>query len=933
MLTFILKKINFFLKIILFLALTSINLISDEINENTSILLKVKELGKFNEPKNYPEGMQNFFKKGCTGFSCNADHLTQEMLSRFNRKGKYLEKNPETQLHAMAMYEVFYQKKLKDNEKKINEFIETINSDKKNKKDIVSLIKLNEARKKMRSSLGMDLNVSTEQAMENYWIMGDFVSKGEKKENKISKEINSRKKILEKYKGTVANLKTSLTKKDEEEFYNKILDKKSKNLGDFFVKTPVEKFEKDLSKILRKLDSLPESKTTIAKDLDKSIKANNQLVRFISEKISKNDISSGKMAINLLNQNLSAIQNNVPKLISNDLSKVDVNNLAQDSANKISNLTNGIKEKKNENFNLLINEMVEINKQGLNSFKLNRELKQLGVNVIKHKDILNFIKNKNDKKKSSIKTKNVVEDRVKFTTNLMKNLGYKKEMINKEVEIIRSQGMEKKISQDILTAREMIISGASDEEIQDEIDEWDKIDISALQKDAYLMALRSRANGIKANEVKKNIQMINAVETYRQVDELLNQVEGQISKSSVSKSIPQDKDLEEDVLFFAQVAGANFTNNFFSSDKQLSYDKFLEEQKNKQIEVFQQQYKVSEIYEEINTPLTVISVIVSPTPFNVVKLARIAKQQADEKKARVLAAASFGTGEDELGAGDYIDPRIFERTAKVLNTIQVNNIQSKNLAKKLNYSISLISLEASKNEIQEQSNDTISDIKNETKQTKDQIPKGICVDQDCFISKPPIEEPRPINPLLPIDIFIQKAEKVKKVELVRSFQNMIKDKNVSILEISNRTLSNSKVIDMQLYLEEIGVADAADKVSKAYAEVGLSKTGMPSIFAINDPSFNIAAHLEAMETVASEAGLQSEIASASQAAADVQDAINAASGEISAELAQANADAQQALADAQRALDMSRSDTGYLGGAVDPNPPDNPGLGQCQGGC
>ena len=47
----------------------------------------------------------------------------------------------------------------------------------------------------------------------------------------------------------------------------------------------------------------------------------------------------------------------------------------------------------------------------------------------------------------------------------MKNLGYKKEMINKEVEIILSQGMEK-ISQDILTAREMIISGASDEEIQ-----------------------------------------------------------------------------------------------------------------------------------------------------------------------------------------------------------------------------------------------------------------------------------------------------------------------------------------------------------------------------------------------------------------------------------------------------------------------------------
>ena len=124
------------------------------------------------------------------------------------------------------------------------------------------------------------------------------------------------------------------------------------------------------------------------------------------------------------------------------------------------------------------------------------------------------------------------------------------------------------------------------------------------------------------------------------------------------------------------------------------YDKFLEEQKNKQIEIFQKKFTAADIYREINTPLTIVSVIVSPSPMNVIKLAKIAKEQADEKKARVLAAASFGTGEDELGAGDYVDPRIFERTMKVLNSIQVKDIESKNLAKKLNYSINLISLEA-----------------------------------------------------------------------------------------------------------------------------------------------------------------------------------------------------------------------------------------------
>ena len=49
---------------------------------------------------------------------------------------------------------------------------------------------------------------------------------------------------------------------------------------------------------------------------------------------------------------------------------------------------------------------------------------------------------------------------------------------------------------------------------------------------------------------------------------------------------------------------------------------------------FQKKFSVSEIYNEINTPLTVVSVIVSPNPLNVLKLAKMAKEQADEKKAR-----------------------------------------------------------------------------------------------------------------------------------------------------------------------------------------------------------------------------------------------------------------------------------------------------------
>ena len=44
----------------------------------------------------------------------------------------------------------------------------------------------------------------------------------------------------------------------------------------------------------------------------------------------------------------------------------------------------------------------------------------------------------------------------------------------------------------------MIISGASDKEIQEETNSWSSINISNLQNDAYLMALNARSKGVLA---------------------------------------------------------------------------------------------------------------------------------------------------------------------------------------------------------------------------------------------------------------------------------------------------------------------------------------------------------------------------------------------------------------------------------------------------
>ena len=899
-----------FLKIIISLSLFFIlffPLKSEEITENSSVIKKVEELGEFAEPKKYPIGMQKLFLAGCNGFECTADNLAKEMIALFNRKGVYLEKYPGTQLHAMAMFEVFYQKKIKDNEDKIKAFIESNKGKQKNGKDMKSLIKLNEARKTMRSSLGMDLQLSTEKAIENYWILGDFLNQGETKKNKIEKEIKKRKKIVKEYRSIVSKLTTSIKKEKEKKFYDKLVYKKF-NLELNLKKDPYTKFNNDILKLRKKIDSLPEGKKTLVKNFDKAMEEINNLTDYITENI-QNEALKIK-GLSLLKTKLAFVENKLSKEYSNDLSKVDINKISKNASAVMREVTQNIKDKKVRDNNKLIADMSKLNKQGFNVFKLNRNLKQIGFETIKFENILKFVNDDKSINETSNNSSELLQNRVDFITRSMSKLGYKNNEIKKEIEVIKSMGVNSELSQNILTARQMIVSGASDKEIQDEINSWSNINIPNLQNDAYLTALNARSQGILAKNIKNKIQLINAVETYRQVDKLLTQVEEQVEKANIPTIVPSDNDLEQNALLFAQVGGSGYANNFFSGDgKDMFYDKFLNEQKNKQIEIFQKKFAVADIYREINTPLTVVSVIVSPSPMSVLKLAKIAKEQADEKKARVLAAASFGTGEDELGAGDYVDPRIFERTMKVLNSIQVKEIESKNLAKKLNYSINLISLEVPTEEIAEQSDAVINKVLKENRRVIDDIPKDICVAEDCIVLEPlPPGRPLPINPIMPIDIFIKKAEKINKVELIKDFQTMIQDKNISNIEISNRTLSNNKVIDMQLYLEELGIADAAEKVSKAYAEVGLSKFGMPSMNAIMDPSFDIAAHLDAMDTVASEAGLQADIASASQAAADLQDAINDASGQISEELAQANAEAQQALADAQKALDESRKD-------------------------
>ena len=193
-----------------------------ETTKTQTVLEEIKLLGEYSKPKKYPDGMLEFFGTACTNFSCRANKSTKIMSKTFKRSKSYHQRNPGHQLYALAMFELFYLNQLKEKEKKIEKFISSWPEKNRYGKPMISLIKLNKSREKMRKSLGMDLNTSIEEAMERYWIMGDFLEKGEIKKEKLSKEIKKREKLLTKYKKAINSFNTTLKNQKDEDLYNTI---------------------------------------------------------------------------------------------------------------------------------------------------------------------------------------------------------------------------------------------------------------------------------------------------------------------------------------------------------------------------------------------------------------------------------------------------------------------------------------------------------------------------------------------------------------------------------------------------------------------------------------------------------------------------------------------------------------------------------------
>ena len=149
-------------------------------------LEKIEELGEIIKFDNsyFPDGIIKVFKGCNNSFKCKGQKASKFMMSNFGKSSAWGQKYPGKMIQSMAMYEVFYASRLYQSKKSIERFkrnkykIGIFSKKKKDEKAIRSLISMNKGRESMRSALGMNMETPAKEAIQKFWLLGQFLELG-----------------------------------------------------------------------------------------------------------------------------------------------------------------------------------------------------------------------------------------------------------------------------------------------------------------------------------------------------------------------------------------------------------------------------------------------------------------------------------------------------------------------------------------------------------------------------------------------------------------------------------------------------------------------------------------------------------------------------------------------------------------------------------
>ena len=312
---------------------TKIRTFKEDLSETFLTLEEVNELGTFKKIEKVPDGM---FKSNHKSFKGRAKKSMMDMYDVFVRKKNLMEKYPENMMRAMGYFEFFYMDQLYEKRNSIKRFKEKYpNTGWFLAKEMQSLYSLNQARKKMREAMALTLEDDPEVALDRYMSMYNFLGQGEKKIEKLTKNEKKLKKESAKFKKHYGSFKKTLELKSEKRIDQKKFDKNlKKNIKE--VKTALSR----LSKIDSKTDKLY---VTVANMFEKSLDILNNCAGNCERKDLLAVIDTTEFTNAVLKD---AEKGFIKKRYTQDMSKVDIQELSDDQKKTLVVVSNNMKRTK-----------------------------------------------------------------------------------------------------------------------------------------------------------------------------------------------------------------------------------------------------------------------------------------------------------------------------------------------------------------------------------------------------------------------------------------------------------------------------------------------------------------------------------------------------------------------------------------------------------
>jgi len=279
---------------------------------------ELEYIGQYKKINQYPVGL---FKNSNFSESMLAKESAQEMYKTFVQHKNLNEKYPENMMRAMAYFEVFYNNKLKEEKKAIEDYKSNYpNVKKSSKKAIQSLYSLSKAKESMRKSIGLTSNDKLEDALTGYMHMYDFMSQGIKTQNKLTSEEKKIKKETNKFKSTYGAFKKNLELKLEKRINQKEFDKE--------LKRQVKKIKKSLNKI----NKINPEKYSVYANINEIFIKSLDIIENCNQSCENKDFTTVIDSIDFSNAILKDVEKNIiKKKFENDLSQINIENVSDDT--------------------------------------------------------------------------------------------------------------------------------------------------------------------------------------------------------------------------------------------------------------------------------------------------------------------------------------------------------------------------------------------------------------------------------------------------------------------------------------------------------------------------------------------------------------------------------------------------------------------------